>query len=480
MDGGREFPIPDGFEGGVDQYLVSLVGLYLEPLVQDLVGKVQILDFFLGERDLLQETVSEEWLQFFDDGDLDQILDFLIFFKNPESLHPPSSLVDFISKIRHLSIDRTLPKDLASTAPLPFLQTSALSLGMSPKKIHECQYLAAAVSSICDDVDTRHVIDLGSGKGYLSRTLAHEFDCSVVAVESVKSRTEGAGRLDTLYDSKGGKRKAKALDAYRAKGSLIHVEKFVSSGDLHEVVDQAELLDEKAVLVGLHTCGNLSHHALRSLFETKAIHGVAVVGCCYNQMTEKLADHDDIGFPMSSKLDTYNIPLPMSARMLACQAPATWTKSSREDFFKRHFYRALLQRIFKDRNLLESDKDKIVIGSLRKQWYTSFSTYCTGACRRAASAHSYRIRSSSPADSQNPFEITPEVAEHYHDLYLLKKRRLSILWTLMACTVAPLTEALIHLDRFYFLKENGARKVSVSVVFNQSISARNLLVVGLK
>lgn len=185
-------------------------------------------------------------------------------------------------------IDRALPENIFTANPLSFLQISALSLGMSPKKIHECQYLSSAISAVCRSVDTPYVIDLGSGKGYLSRTLAHEFDCSVVAVESVKSRTEGAGRLDSLYDTKGGKRKIEALDpVFESKGSLMHVEKFVNSGDLSDIVNQSNLDGQKIVLAGLHTCGNLSHHALRSLFETDAIHGVVVVGCCYNQMTEK-------------------------------------------------------------------------------------------------------------------------------------------------------------------------------------------------
>lgn len=78
------FPLPPAFED-VDDYLHNLIELYLDSLVQKLAGEVQILNFFLGDRDLLEETVPADWMPFFDECDLDQILDFLIFFRKPES-----------------------------------------------------------------------------------------------------------------------------------------------------------------------------------------------------------------------------------------------------------------------------------------------------------------------------------------------------------------------------------------------------------
>ncbi|KAK9241364.1 methyltransferase domain-containing protein [Lipomyces kononenkoae] len=464
------FPSPPGFSS-VDEYLSSLAEFYLRPFVQSLAGELHIINFFLTSPDLFEDTLPEEWVKFFDQAEFDDVLDFLIYFRKSPSLEPPDSLSVFLSTVQSLSIDRNRSDKTIRSKPIPSLHTSALSVGMSPKKIHECEYLSSVISDVCSRIGTPHVIDLGSGKGYLSRTLAHEYNCSVVAVETVESRTKGAARLDSLYDRKGGKRKK--AKAEMGTGSLIHVEKFVDSGDLTDIVEQANLIGHKMVLAGLHTCGNLSHHALKSLFDTQEVHAVAVVGCCYNLMTEKDSEDDVVGYPMSRKLQSYSIPLPTTARMLACQAPATWTRETRESFFTRHFYRALLQLIFHDRGLLGQVQN---IGSLRKQWYSSFYTYCRGACKRAVGAYD----ADSDASSENPFDISEEVSTEYHDRLLSKKRRLCILWTLMACTVGPLTEALIHLDRYYFLKENGASEVHVSVVFDQVISARNLVVVGVK
>ncbi|KAK9346343.1 methyltransferase domain-containing protein [Lipomyces starkeyi] len=475
------FPLPPRFSS-VDEYLSSLAEFYLNPFVQSLAGGVHILNFFLTSPDLFEDTLPEQWVTFFDQSELDDVLDFLIFFKENISLQPPDSLSIFLSTVQSLSIERNLPDEKLQSIPVPPLHSSALSVGMSPKKIHECQYLSSAISDVCSKVATPHVIDLGSGKGYLSRTLAHEYNCSVIAVETVESRTKGAATLDNLYDRKSGKKKN--ANTEMGAGSLIHIEKFVDSGDLTDIVEQAGLSGHKIVLAGLHTCGNLSHHALRSLVDTQEIYAVAVVGCCYNLMTEKDGGmfhvlwllRDDVGYPMSRQLQSYSIPLPITARMLACQAPATWTRETREGFFTRHFYRALLQLIFNDRGLLGQSENHILIGSLRKQWYSSFQTYCRGACKRAAETYDAKFDLS----CDNPFDISEDVAMEYHDRLISKKRRLCILWTLMACTVAPLTEALIHLDRYYFLKENGASEVHVSVVFDQGISARNLMVVGLK
>ncbi|KAJ8100597.1 methyltransferase domain-containing protein [Lipomyces tetrasporus] len=469
------FPLPPTFSS-VDEYLLSLSEFYLDPFVQSLAGGLHILNFFLTSPDLFEDTLSEEWVTFFDQAELDDILDYLIFFKGSNTLQPPESLSIFLSTVQTLSINRNLPDEQAFSKPVPRLHSSAISVGMSPKKVHECQYLSSTISDVCSKVATPHVIDLGSGKGYLSRTLAHEYNCSVIAVETVESRTKGAARLDSLYDRKLGKKKDEKANTDKGTGSLIHVEKFVDSGDLTDIVEAADLRGHKIVLVGLHTCGNLSHHALRSLVDTQEIYAVAVVGCCYNLMTEKDVDKDHIGYPISRKLESRSIPLPTSARMLACQAPATWTPETRNNFFTRHFYRAIIQRIFKDRDLLNDSEGRILVGSLRKQWYSSFPTYCRGACKRLTENYDTQLDDT----SENPFDISEEVATEYHDRFVSKKRRLCILWTLMACTVAPLTEALIHLDRYYFLKENGASEVHVSVVFDQVISARNLMVVGIK
>ncbi|KAK9476348.1 methyltransferase domain-containing protein [Lipomyces japonicus] len=465
----KKFPLPESYSNA-DKYLEELAAVYSSSFVQTLANEVHIVEFFTKSPDLCESICPQEWLQFFDHVPLDHALDLLIFQKIHDSLQPPESLLQFLHTISSLAMPRRVSNISLPHATAQKINTSALSLGMSPKKIHECERMAYAVNDLCDKAQARHVIDLGSGKGYLSRTLAQKYGLSVTAVESVESRKSGAEKLDDLYHQKGGARKVET-----DRGSLSHIAKSVDSGDLSSIIEQGNLKSQPTALVGLHACGNLSHHALRSLNDTNEVCAVAVVGCCYNLMTERSLSQDKVGYPMSETVEHYNIPLPASARMLACQAPETWTREARQDFFLRHFYRALLQRIYADRNLLSDNKRPIQVGSLRKKWYTSFATYCQGASRRVLESYS-----EGENNDDNPYYVSEDVAAEYLTKFAHLKNRICTLWTLTACTVAPLAEAIIHLDRYYYLIETGAKEVRVDVVFDQVKSTRNLMVVGIK
>ncbi|KAK9471952.1 methyltransferase domain-containing protein [Dipodascopsis tothii] len=446
------FPLPAAFSTP-DEYLAELTEFYLDPFVQQLAGHVHILDFFATDPDLFEQILPAEWVQYMDaQPDADAVIDYLIS-GTPGSLPPPPpSLAAFIGRTFRLSMVRT-PEQTAKGRP-----RTPITVGMSPKKVHECDLLSKAIAELCARTETTHVIDLGSGKGYLSRMLAHDHGCDVIAVENMEDRAKGAEALDALFLRKSRKTGEPQM---RAGG------KFVDSGDLADLIDRAGVRGQKVVMTGLHACGNLSHHAIRALVDTPEIAAVAVVGCCYNLMTEQAVEADSIGYPMSRTLAAARIPLPLTARMLACQAPATWTRATREAFFTRHFYRALLQRVFLDRGLVGPGQPKVLIGSLRKQWYASFAAYCAGASGKLAAG-----RPGWPS-------VDAAVAEQYLGQYGTRRRQLALLWTLMACTVAPLTEAVIHLDRFYFVREAGARHAAVRVVFDQALSARNLVVVGI-
>ncbi|KIV85052.1 hypothetical protein PV11_00788 [Exophiala sideris] len=109
----------------------------------------------------------------------------------------------------------------------------------------------------------------------------------------------------------------------------------------------------KAMVVSLHSCGNLSHHGIRSLVLNPSVTAVAMIGCCYNLLTERLGPatyklpqlrpnhprleatgsaYDPHGFPMSHTLANFpyeaggggggrGVKLNITARMMAVQAP---------------------------------------------------------------------------------------------------------------------------------------------------------------
>lgn len=335
------------------------------------------------------------------------------------------------------------------------------------------------------------------------------------------------------------------------KGYIQYVEHVVQDGDLSDVVEQIEkmkvaapagdiqvvngderpqlpeILDEisktkdtRLMAISIHSCGNLSHHGIRSLLLNPSVQAIAIVGCCYNLMTERLgpptyklprlrpnlrainaprvtreaAACDPHGFPMSKKVSTYNgdgVRLNITARMMAVQAPQNWTEKESDAFFTRHFYRALLQKVFLDRGVVskmkqDDDDDEggsglestepVIIGSLRKGCYSSFKNYVRGALEKL---------NNDPERSKMVGEkmkgMTDEEIDDYGRRYEALKKELSVTWSLMAFS-AGVVESLIVTDRWLYLKEHEdvVKDCWVEAVFDYQQSPRNLVVVGIK
>jgi hypothetical protein len=360
------------------------------------------------------------------------------------------------------------------------------------------------------------------------------------------------------------------------QGSVQYVEHIIRDGDLTPVIDQvldsSAIKDENtkststiveepsnieavpkpkdvnAMVISLHSCGNLVHHGLRSLLLNPHIAAVAMVGCCYNLVTERLGpptyklptlrpNHprlvatsnafDPHGFPMSEQLASYPLPHPsddaasdppqgirlnITARMMAVQAPFNWGRADSELFFTRHFYRALLQRIFLDRGVVSAPVDAaanvsanghtsrvtwtppngrgpglssdgtstpLTIGTLRKFAYSDFVSYVRAAVGKLASPNSFC--EVDPEFIREKMEgLTDADIRAYEESYAEKKKELSVMWSLMAFS-AGVVEAVIVVDRWLWLREQEEiEQAWVEPVFEYRHSPRNLVVVGIK
>ncbi|OAL38064.1 hypothetical protein AYO20_02516 [Fonsecaea nubica] len=279
----------------------------------------------------------------------------------------------------------------------------------------------------------------------------------------------------------------------------------------------------KAMVISLHSCGNLSHHALRSLTLNPSVCAVAVIGCCYNLVTERLGPatyklpqlrpnhprleatgsaYDPHGFPMSRTLEDFQdadggrgVRLNITARMMAVQAPYNWGPSDSEAFFRRHFYRTLLQKILLDLGVVKQCRDPgkqevaggsitgrneagtpLIIGSLRKACFTSFRAYVNGALEKLKA---------DPIDGPmvealTKDKLTDEVIDDYERRFSYAKKNLAVIWSLMAFS-AGVVESIIVTDRWLFLREQpDIADCWVDIVFNYKQSPRNFVVVGIK
>ncbi|KKY15911.1 hypothetical protein UCRPC4_g06098 [Phaeomoniella chlamydospora] len=291
--------------------------------------------------------------------------------------------------------------------------------------------------------------------------------------------------------------------------------------DSHEesTISSAENRRAGRMVISLHSCGNLVHHGLRSLVLNSSVSAVAMIGCCYNLMTERLGPasyklpslrpfhprlestsnaFDPHGFPMSHRLETFShdfgtgLRLNITARMMAVQAPYNWGPDDSEAFFRRHFYRALLQRILLDVGVVDKPVDAdgvvggdltgitasgspLIVGSLRKAAFESFHSYASAALSKLSLDPQYGNLVKTKTSS-----LTSADFSFYETKYAEHKKRLAVIWSLMAFS-AGVVESIIAVDRWLFLKEQDCvEKCWVEPVFEYGWSPRNLVVVGVK
>ncbi|KAJ5958224.1 uncharacterized protein N7479_005374 [Penicillium vulpinum] len=277
--------------------------------------------------------------------------------------------------------------------------------------------------------------------------------------------------------------------------------------------------DARVMVVSLHSCGNLVHHGVRSLVLNPSVVAIAMIGCCYNLLTERLgpatykipilrsahprlkrtgSSWDPHGFPMSKLYETYQaktttgFKLNITARAMAVQAPYNWGHADSEGFFTRHFYRALLQRVLLDRDIIPKpdvpndlykdhtdDPDSggiaLIVGSLRKTAFESFPAYV-----RAATVKLSRDPTRGELVKERICTMSEEELQRYEADYLHARKNLSIVWSLMAFS-SQVVEAAIVVDRWQFLREHDSVKECwVEPVFEYGQSPRNLAVIGIK
>jgi hypothetical protein len=315
----------------------------------------------------------------------------------------PESLRQYVKDIRRLSLRRSFTPAKPRLPVIP----RQVAVGMNVKKKHEVVNFADYVDRLAGDIaqltgtDMTHFIDFGSGQNYLGRTLASApYSKDIVAVERHEHNQAGARELDVLagiaetekvlrnkkiwqslvdskkdasdLDEKARRRKAeqhtaeqiaaaefrprKELEAiYRpeeGRGLIKYVTGRLETGDVSDVLNKihdADIPEEKRkelslMAISIHSCGNLSHFGIRSMILNPSIKAVAIVGCCYNLLTEKLGPptyklpymrpslqavngrvvresekYDPQGFPMSNRVSCYNgrgIRFNITARMM--------------------------------------------------------------------------------------------------------------------------------------------------------------------
>jgi len=345
------------------------------------------------------------------------------------------------------------------------------------------------------------VVDVGSGQGYVSLAIAMLSGVEVIGIDNQAHNGEAA-----LHRMEHVKRNKSSPPCHFH--SITHP---VGPGeDLAGVLSPYLSGGEKRVmLLGLHACGDLTSHLLRTAVGDLSQHIVAVMslGCCYQNLTEtgRAKEDDEFregsgsavhlerlttkgeendqtilapveagsiesplerGFPMGSLLKAVcvegGIVFGRHTRTLAAQTLHLGGSS----FFwtlKRQMYRSAFQQ------LLYREKDGMVaphkLGVKHKAGLEmTFPSYSAEALAQSGVLEE---------------EIRPVLeggCERVMAACMPNRTRLYLLWTLRA-VLGHCVEALILLDRLNFLEEHGLG-AALHVCFDSAESPRNVGVVA--
>ncbi|KAI6129680.1 methyltransferase domain-containing protein [Pisolithus croceorrhizus] len=414
----------------------------------------------------------------------------------------PAELRLLIDTVRNLQLSRE-----SACAPVPAPHSpriaskargrSPSSFGMSPKKEHEVTRMATFIHNILNhDVhrrNTQHVVDVGSGQGYLSRAL-QEQGLHVLALDNNENQTSGANNWkikDALRKAHEQRRNntqddqtcpSQRTPSSHSNGSLTHRTVHIQPTALEAVIEDWLLADvpdtitssrdpTPIMFVALHACGSLTVDVLRTF----------------------LSHHSKPGsghFPLSEPLLALSPrpTLPIAALHLATQVPAHWFRTERAGMgaclaVRKVVYRALLQPVIQlaaqyrkeptdNQEIMNRDSvqgltarlglgetpENRRLGKLNDASYADWSTFLVSATTKLG----IDIRDLTRRHSEGAAlgdQLPPWILNHGNDSEreegvferLRMEGRLEVVHVLR-CILGPLIESLILLDRCEWLR----------------------------
>ena len=194
---------------------------------------------------------------------------------------------------------------------------------MAAKKTHEVDEMSKLVYQEVKKNNIQSLVDLGSGKAYLSQVMTSLYQVPVLAIDGKETNTKGAQEREKKLKSKWGglatraaeradgevasnrknrlKKDNKNSNSENVNVDLVTITKFVETGsDIGDLVkEHLPSACDRVGIIGLHTCGDLAPSSLATFLESPSAVILCNVGCCYNHLSA-------LGFPLSSHLKSSN------------------------------------------------------------------------------------------------------------------------------------------------------------------------------
>ncbi len=324
--------------------------------------------------------------------------------KSFESIH--GELRNYYESIKELS---QLPEVNVKSAAIP----KRLEVGMTHKKRHETSIIKGFLAR----EDLSKIIDVGSGKGHMSKVLLYDTDGSSECID-----------CDPKLQSSGAQLIKKQTPELATKISFR--EEFFTKDSV--------IKDRSSLILGLHCCGDLSVELIRS--HITSCEKLLNFGCCYHKSKE---------FNLSGLALSSPIPFSFHALNLATRSNRTLNNTSFDRRQSVKLYRYILHMILKD----ELNEEFKTLGNAHhSEYYSDFTAYCKKY-----------------APQTKKLDV-----DSLHKKYLKSDRLKDYLVAeVIRSPLGRLVELYIILDRALFLKENG-HDVKVCSFFDPELSPRNI------
>ena len=302
-----------------------------------------------------------------------------------------------------------------------------------PKKQHEIKKLAPHIHHLYQKNNIHDVIDVGGGIGLLAQTLSNYYQLNVTSID-----------MNSVFQKTGIERNVKNAKSQENKVKYKNLN--VSSDS-----DFSQLLKNKVMSVGLHTCGKLALDLIR-LSSAEKVPVIVNFGCCYHTL-DKSWDLQNI-----SEFVQKNDPLWMNkfALTLSCRAHRKMDEKDYDLKLKVKLFRYAIHILLFDHYEL---KGLVSLGNSSPKLYDeSFGVYVLEQLRRIGITSKHTIQ------ELNAFFENP-------DLQILIERMLAA--GLIRNALGRPLELYLLLDRAIYLEEQGYT-VDLQEFFDEELSPRNL------
>lgn len=336
-------------------------------------------------------------------------------------------LIAFYKRIKELEF---LPQ-VADYPPMP--EEPFTWLFMIPKKQHEIKKLAPHIHHVSLKNKIEKIIDIGGGVGFLAQTLNNQYKHQVISID-----------MNPVLQNTGIDRHGKNAKDPSNKVVFKNM-KVEAAGEFRDV------LKERVMPVGLHTCGKLALDIIRTSANAK-VPAIVNFGCCYHTL-DKTAELQNI-----SQFAKDNEPLWMNkfALTLSCRAHKKMDDKDYDLKLKVKLYRYAMHILLHDHYDI---RELVTLGNSSPKLYDeSFGTYALEQLKRI---------------SVQPRHTIQELNAFYNNPKLIELILRMLAAGLIRNALGRSLELYLLLDRVIYLEEQGYQ-VSIEEFFVEELSPRNI------